>query len=292
MKFYIYKITNNINGKIYIGQHKQTTTKEKIDRYLGSGILIKKAQDKYGKENFIKEIIEYCSKENINDREIYWIRFYNSLTPNGYNITKGGQNAATTQNTTVYNNGKELKYIKKGKHPPKGFVKGTLDLGIEWRRSCSKANKGINNIGNIPWNKGKTKKDKTVQINAERAKQTIISQGILKGENNPRALTYHIISPTGEIFIVIGEIKQFCEEHQLSYEMVRKYKNSGPCPYNKNNTSKIGRNTVGWSFNIIKTDTAEEARKRRNKLYKKLYEDGKLTKRQQNINKLDSFLDQ
>jgi len=56
--------------------------------------------------------------------------------------------------------------------------------------------------------------------------------------------------------------------------------------------SKIGRNTVGWSFNIIKTDTAKEARKRRNKLYKKLYEDGKLTKRQQNINKLDSFLDQ
>jgi len=207
MKFYIYKITNNINGKIYIGQHKQTTTKEKIDRYLGSGILIKKAQDKYGKENFIKEIVEYCNEENVNDREVYWIRFYNSITPNGYNITKGGQNAATTQDTVVYNNGKELRYVKKGEQPPVGFVKGTLDLGIEWRRSCSKANKGINNIGNIPWNKGKTKKDKTVQINAERAKQTIINQGILKGENNPRALTYHIISPTGEIFIVVGEIK-------------------------------------------------------------------------------------
>lgn len=289
MKIYIYKITNNINGKIYIGQHKQITIKEKVDRYLGSGILIKKAQNKYGKENFTKEIIEYCDKENVNDREVYWIRFYNSLTPNGYNITKGGQNAATTQNTVVYNNGKDLRYIKKGEQPPTGFVKGTLDLGIEWRRSCSKANKGINNVGNIPWNKGKTKNNKTVQINAERARKTMIKQGILKGANNPRALTYIITSPSGECFTVIGEIKQFCKEHQLSYRMATRYKNLGPCPYSRYNTAQTGKNTVGWSFNVIKTDTASEARKRRNKLYKKLYEDGKLTKRQQNINKLDSF---
>ena len=290
MKIYIYKITNKINGKIYIGQHKQTTIKENVDRYLGSGILIKKAQDKYGKENFTKEIVEYCNEEDVNDREVYWIRFYNSITPNGYNITKGGQNAATTQGAVVYNNGKELKYVKKGEQPPAGFVKGALDLGVEWRRSCSKANKGINNVGHVPWNKGKTKKDKIVQINAERSQKTTIEQGILKGENNPRALTYHVISPIGEDFIIIGGIKQFCKEHQLSYSMVKKYKNSGPCPYNKNNVSEIGKNTVGWSFNIIKTDAAKEARKRRNKLYKKLYEDGKLTKRQQNINKLDSFL--
>ena len=285
MKVYIYKITNNINGKIYIGQHREHT--KKLDGYLGSGILIKKAQNKYGKENFSKEIIEYCSRENVNDREIYWIKYYNSITPNGYNIQKGGKHVSSTQDTKVYNNGKRLKYIRKGETPPKGYIKGSLDLGLDWRRSCSKKrNKGI-----IPWNKGKRIDNESVKKNSEHSRKTIIEQGILRGANNPRAKTYEIISPKNEKFIVVGGIKQFCKEHNLSYKMVKKYKNQGPCLSSKYNNSKNGENTVGWIFNIIETNDVEEARNNRNKTYKKLYFEGKLSKRQQNINKLEQFLD-
>jgi group I intron endonuclease len=83
----IYKTTNLINNKIYIGQSKYNNCD-----YLGSGSLLKKAIKKYGKQNFKKEIIEYChTKEHLNEREIYWIDYYNSRDSEiGYNLSIGG----------------------------------------------------------------------------------------------------------------------------------------------------------------------------------------------------------
>lgn len=97
---YIYKITNNINQKIYIGK----TTKERASdrfsqhRYLarhleqekGSSYL-HKAMNSYGVDNFSFEVIEICDNELLNEKEQYWIREYNSMSPNGYNLTSGGE---------------------------------------------------------------------------------------------------------------------------------------------------------------------------------------------------------
>lgn len=81
----IYKTTNLINNKIYIGQDKHNNTD-----YLGSGKILKKAIKKYGIKNFKKEILEICkSQEELNRREEYWIKNFNSFCPNGYNIAKG-----------------------------------------------------------------------------------------------------------------------------------------------------------------------------------------------------------
>jgi hypothetical protein len=59
---YVYKITNTINQKIYIGKH---TTKNLNDKYMGSGKIIRNAINKYGIDNFIKEYISFhrSSKE-------------------------------------------------------------------------------------------------------------------------------------------------------------------------------------------------------------------------------------
>jgi group I intron endonuclease len=88
----IYKTTNQVNGKIYIGQDKYNNP-----NYLGSGMILHFAFKKYGIENFNKEILEECeSKETLNEREKYWINFYNSTDKNvGYNIALGGDGGDT-----------------------------------------------------------------------------------------------------------------------------------------------------------------------------------------------------
>lgn len=94
----IYKITNQINGKIYVGQsinikdrwyqHKAKAFNENEPAYNSA---IHAAFRKYGIENFKFEIIEECQQSELDEKEIFWIQTLNSLTPNGYNILKGGQ---------------------------------------------------------------------------------------------------------------------------------------------------------------------------------------------------------
>lgn len=87
---YIYKITNLINNKIYIGL--STRPVEESTDYYGSGIQIKEAIQKYGKDNFTKEIL-YIGKtiQDISNAEKRFISEYNSTDNNiGYNILDGG----------------------------------------------------------------------------------------------------------------------------------------------------------------------------------------------------------
>lgn len=91
MKFYyVYSITNLIDEMVYIGK-RESNNAFISDDYMGSGILLNRAINKYGLGNFKKELIEYCdSRDHLSEREVYWIQNRNTLFPNGYNITKGG----------------------------------------------------------------------------------------------------------------------------------------------------------------------------------------------------------
>ena len=91
----IYKFTNKINGKIYIGQSVNIDRRitEHFCRHDGTPFHL--ALEKYGKENFIIEILEECKPEELNEKEKYYISLYNSENKQiGYNRTCGGEGRA------------------------------------------------------------------------------------------------------------------------------------------------------------------------------------------------------
>ncbi len=90
MYYLLYEITNLVNGKTYIGQH---TTKNVDDGYMGSGMAIKAAIKKYGKENFKKEILLYAKNEvalNFFEKALVTLEFIELDT--NYNLREGGGN--------------------------------------------------------------------------------------------------------------------------------------------------------------------------------------------------------
>lgn len=88
---YIYKTTNLINDKVYIGKSE----KEFDSTYYGSGVILQKAIKKYGKLNFKVEKIKDCKTINeLNESERYYIELYKS---NSYNLAEGGTGGWTTK---------------------------------------------------------------------------------------------------------------------------------------------------------------------------------------------------
>lgn len=89
----IYIIKNRINDKVYIGQSVNAAERfiSHCKKSSNNGkSLISKAIQKYGANNFWYEILE-SQIENYNEREKYWINYYNSLQPKGYNLQPGGE---------------------------------------------------------------------------------------------------------------------------------------------------------------------------------------------------------
>ena len=138
MRGFIYKITNTINGKSYIGQTIQNV-KERFYQHCATkcsqailNMVIHKAINKYGKSNFTIEVIEEVESTNLNDRERYWIRYYDSYN-NGYNSTKGGQdgiklfkNLDTESIVREYKSGKSLREIGRLFNVDKQTIKDLL----------------------------------------------------------------------------------------------------------------------------------------------------------------------
>ena len=114
MQGVIYIIKNKLNGKVYIGQTIQNP-KDRWYKHCAksnsskneANMHIKRAILKYGKENFSFEVIETCLKEQLNEREIYWINYYDSYNK-GYNNTLGGSSG--TKSLKI--NNKEFSKIK------------------------------------------------------------------------------------------------------------------------------------------------------------------------------------
>ena len=90
MSIGIYKITNKINGKSYIGLSSNIEERFKKHRQMQGEKILYSAFEKYGIENFEFSVLEYCLLEQLSEREKYWIAYYDTYN-NGYNATLGGE---------------------------------------------------------------------------------------------------------------------------------------------------------------------------------------------------------
>lgn len=135
----IYKIKNKVNGKLYIGQTSKTI-KIRFDRHIKSANKkvnrhLYDAMNFYGYSNFSIEEIESSSKwtnKEFDEREKYWIKLLNTMSPNGYNMTEGGGGGNTLRNWSPEKR-KEL-YRLQGK-------KRTGVRSLDWRRAISEGAK-------------------------------------------------------------------------------------------------------------------------------------------------------
>lgn len=180
---FIYKITNKINGKMYIGFDFKDSQYESCHRwthhqrvYNQPGLeydkYLYRAMRKYQIENFEYEIIDRSAEniEELADLEIYYIKEFGSLVPNGYNMKEGGQGGSLK-----LENYSEEEQIKRRKR----FSEGQR--------------KRFDNLTEEEW-----------KIFGEKSRKL-------------REKLWKVESPTGEIFIVKG-LKRFCQENDLNYD--------------------------------------------------------------------------
>ena len=129
---YIYKITNKINGKIYIGQTLRYYKKrfEEYRKKIGSNnIHLNNAFNKYGIDNFTFEVIDNSATniDELNEKEIYYINFYETCNrEKGYNISSGGRNSIVSEETKL-----KMSLAGKGKKQTEEHVNKRIARGVE-----------------------------------------------------------------------------------------------------------------------------------------------------------------
>jgi len=158
MFYTIYETTNLVNGKKYRGYHMTTDLN---DGYLGSGTAIGKAIKKHGKENFKKEILEFCgSAEEMIEREKFYVTTEWVKDKNNYNLQPGGRIKPIDEVTKrkiretlkrKYASG-ELISSRKGKAPWNKGIKYTEEQNAVFTKSKI-GNKNAKS-GGTTWNKG------------------------------------------------------------------------------------------------------------------------------------------
>lgn len=185
----IYKITNKLDCRIYIGQSVDIKTRWSAHRCKNRASIcyISNAIDAHGLDNFEFEIIEECDRDRLNDREIYWINLLNSLYPNGYNLTAGGSlykvvSDETRRKLSIANKGRRISDESKEKmriaklgirHSEE--TKNKLSLALKGRKkSLEHARKvAVSNTGRVV---KESTKEKLSKINSKRV---VRSDGIV-----------------------------------------------------------------------------------------------------------------
>ena len=155
----VYKITNNISGKSYVGQTKRDVKVRFREHSRCKTTILGKAIHSYGIENFSIEIIEKAeTRQELDEKEIYYIKLLNTIKPNGYNQCKGGEGVSGMVWT------QEMREHARETHVGK---------------NCGKDNPMYGKCGELNPFYGKKHSEKTKRMLSEKAKENY------SGANNP-----------------------------------------------------------------------------------------------------------
>jgi len=199
----VYIATNKINGKCYIGQTIQMLEKRKIahrsSAFLGSKFIFHKAIRKHGWNNFKWKIIRKCNdKHQLDEVELQYIKEYNTLKPNGYNMT--------------LNTCGNLGYDFSGENNPRfGDHRKYEEIhGVEKSKKLKKEiSERMKNASNNIWNWKKKNPLYNPMNNLESRKKLSETR---TGGNNPKAIYYwKFMLPDGSIYET-DCMRHFCRE--------------------------------------------------------------------------------
>jgi group I intron endonuclease len=206
---YIYKITNRCTDKSYIGYTENPKNRWLAHQHKSGSKLVWQAIKKYGLDNISFEVIAQDSVDNENN----YIVEHNTIAPNGYNIVPGGglpPNHKGKSYAEIYGVDRALE--QRAKRQVKQLAAGgygPVKHTEETKRKISDAVAGKNN----PMY-GRKHDAETL------AKMSEAKKGKMAGANNPTAKQWKLTSPTGEIHLAHGNLRQRCKELGLSFATV------------------------------------------------------------------------
>lgn len=217
MKFLIYKITNLIDGKIYIGKHQTSNIN---DDYMGSGTYIRSAISKYGIENFQKDILfVFETYDEMNNKEIEIVNEEFIKRSDTYNIELGGKGSfkgATKRRLELHNDEEWYKNFisKRSAGRKKYFETADRQIISEQRKKAIQTN--IERYGKKPF-EGQKHSEETIKRIKEIYKETKHNQGI----KNSQFGTCWVYNEEGNLKIKIDRLEEYLS---LGYTKGRKMK--------------------------------------------------------------------
>ncbi len=213
--FLVYKITNTINGKTYIGCHK---TKNPDDSYMGSGKYLKRARAKYGPENFKKEIL-LCltSSEEMFSKEKELI----AANKPEYNLHEGGLGGFEYINKSGLNNSGKIPNTLLGGAAIKKRVATDKELREEFKKRGSELFRRLHREGVIMggskagWKHKQATKDKISRANRGKPAH---NKGIPMLESVKKKISKKLRYPRRHCPVCDNELKLvnksgFCQKH-------------------------------------------------------------------------------
>jgi len=207
---YIYKITNHLNNKCYIGYTENPEKRWIGHQHKQGSKIVWQAIKKYGLPNFSFEVI---AKDTVDNENNYIIE-HNSIAPNGYNITEGGGLPPNHKGKTykdIYGPSWQTQIDRRmATKKENGNYGGVRRHTEETKQKISKATSGKNNpmFG-------------TIRSDETRARIGAANKGKIAGSKHPKARVIVLTSPEGIVHSCHGTLRKTCNDLGLSFATIR-----------------------------------------------------------------------